>query len=48
MTQLSLDDEPPPKFRGEKEVKKKNKNLPQLVFSLRNEKNKNNSKYFKK
>jgi hypothetical protein len=43
MTKLSLDDEPPPRFRGEKEVKKKNKNLPQLIFSTRNEKNRDKS-----
>jgi hypothetical protein len=43
MTKSSLDDEPPPRFRGEKEVKKKNKNLPQLIFSTRNERNRDKS-----
>jgi hypothetical protein len=44
MEKLSLDDEPPPRFRGEKEVsRRKNKNLPQLIFSTRNEKNKEKS-----
>lgn len=41
MIQVSLDDEPPPVFRGKKEVKKKTKNLPQLAFSFKNEINKN-------
>jgi hypothetical protein len=43
MTKLSLDDEPPPKLRGEKEVKKKNKNLPQLILSTKNERNRDKS-----
>lgn len=42
MIQVSLDSEPPPAFRGKKEVKKKSKNLPQLVFSFKNEHNGNN------
>lgn len=41
MIQVSLDDEPPPVFRGKKEVKKKGKTLPQLVFSLKNKSNGN-------
>jgi hypothetical protein len=44
MKQLSLDEEPPPIFRGEKEVnKRKNKNLPQLIFSIRSERIRNKS-----
>lgn len=42
MEKLSLDAEPPSKFRGEKEVnKKKNGNLHQLILSLKGEKNRN-------
>lgn len=44
MIQVSLDSEPPPNFRGKKEVKKKSKNLPQLVFSLKNKNNSNSLK----
>lgn len=44
MIQVSLDSEPPPDCRGKKEVKKKNKNLPQLVFSLKNKNNSNSLK----
>jgi hypothetical protein len=41
MINLSLDDEPPSKFEGKKEVnKKKSEPLHQLIFSLRNRKNK--------
>jgi len=41
MIKLSLDDEPPSKFEGKKEVnKKKSEPLHQLIFSLRNRKNK--------
>lgn len=39
MIQVSLDSEPPPIFRGQKQGNKKNKNLPQVIFSIRNEKN---------
>jgi hypothetical protein len=39
MTTLSLDSEPPSKFEGKKEVsRKKNRDIPQLVFLLKNEK----------
>jgi len=41
MIQVSLDSEPPPNIRGKKEVKKRSKNLPQLVFSLKNKDNSN-------
>lgn len=41
MIQVSLDSEPPPICQGQKEVKKKNKNLPQMVFSLKNKNNSN-------
>ncbi len=41
MIQVSLDSEPPPAFRGKKEVKKKSKTLPQLVFSIKNKNNSN-------
>lgn len=41
MIQVSLDSEPPPDCRGKKEVKKKNKSLPQLVFSIKNKNNSN-------
>lgn len=41
MIKLSLDNEPPSKFEGKKEVsKKKSEPLHQLIFSLRNRKNK--------
>ncbi len=40
MIQVSLDDEPPPDFQAKKEVKKRNRNFPQLVFSFKDEKNK--------
>ena len=43
MTKLLLDAEPPSRFEGKKEVKGKNKNLPHLIVSLRNEKNKSKS-----
>ncbi|MGY4884150.1 MAG: hypothetical protein ACP5NZ_01070 [Nanobdellota archaeon] len=39
MTRLSLETEPPPIFRGQKGINKKGKNLPQVIFSIRNEKN---------
>lgn len=42
MKKLSLDAEPPPKFRGEKEVnKKKEKTLSHILISIKNEKNEN-------
>lgn len=43
MKNSGLDSEPPSKFEGKKEVKKKNGTLPQLIVSLRNEKNNNRS-----
>ena len=46
MTKLSLD-EPPPRFRGEKEVRKKSKNLLQLTLSTRNERNRDKSTIMK-
>jgi len=41
MKNSSLGAEPPSKFDGKKEVKKKNGNLPRLIVLLKNEKSKN-------
>jgi hypothetical protein len=52
MTKLSLDAEPPSKFEGKKEVKRKSGTLPQLIIFLKSDKSKykqkNNSRNLEK